>query len=180
MPIAPTRPGEPARTPRTPRRGVNGSSDLLTHSYESGPQLGCPKLEWLATEVGALQILALQQLSGSAGENDLAGGQDVAAVGDRQRHGGVLLNHQHGHPGQVHVLDDLEVLLYKRRREAHGHHLLFAAREGARELSSALEQAREERVDPVEVLVQLLPSAQDGAELEVLPDGELAEEPAVL
>src|SRR5215469_15678485 len=96
------------------------------------------------------------------------------------------------------VLDDLEVLLHERGRQAHrrlvhqqqpraGHqgpahrdHLLLAAGQRARELVAALEQAREQCVHPLEVVIQFLAAAKHRAKLEVLPDRHLPEEPPVL
>ena len=68
----------------------------------------------LTSQVGALEILMAQQLGGRALEHDLPGRQDVAAVGDGQRHGRVLLDHQDRDAGGVDGLDDLEVLLDQR------------------------------------------------------------------
>jgi hypothetical protein len=94
--------------------------------------------------------------------------------------------------------DDLEVLLHQRggqahrrlvhqqqprprhQRATHRDHLLLAAGQRAGQLAAPFEQAREQRVHPVEVLVELLAAAQHRAKLKVLPHRHLPEQPAVL
>ena len=101
-------------------------------------------------------------------------------------------------PDCVDLLDDLEVLLDERGRQAHRRlvhqqqprprhqrpadrdHLLLTARQRAGELAAPLEQAREQRVQPVEVIVELCAAPQHGAKLKVLPHGHVPEQPAVL
>src|SRR5216683_303758 len=164
---AASRHGSPARTAsqKTSRsaRGT-GSRPRLTNTTTStisrnrcNHQLNPPSntrviIKGSAAQVRALQILAAQQLGGGTLEHDLPRRQDVAAVCDRQGHGGVLLDHQHRHARLVNLPDDLEVLLHERRREAHrrlvheqqarprhqrathGDHLLLAAGQRAAQL----------------------------------------------
>ena len=66
-----------------------------------------------------LRSSLLSRSAGRALEHDLAGRQHVAAVGDRQRHVRVLLDHQHCDTRLVDLLDDPEVLLHERGRETH-------------------------------------------------------------
>ena len=98
--------------------------------------------------------------------------QHVGAVGDRQRHVGVLLDHEDRRALAVDLLDDVEHLLDIERRQAHRrlvhadqprpghqraadrHHLLLAAGQRAGDLVAALLHAREQRVDALEVLVE--------------------------
>jgi hypothetical protein len=56
-----------------------------------------------------------------------------------------------------------------------GEHLLFAPREGARVLPSALLEDREDLVDVVELFLEVVP-LRVRTHLEVLPDGHLAEQ----
>ena len=101
--------------------------------------------------------------------DDVAVLQHVGAMGDRQRHRGVLLDHQDGGALSVDGLDDVEHLLDQHRREAHRRlvhqqqprprhqrapdreHLLLAARQRAAVLVGPLLEAREQRVDALEV-----------------------------
>src|SRR5262249_48501732 len=73
----------------------------------------------LSSQIGAFQVFAGQQLSRGTFEHDLPGRQDVAPVGDGQRHRRVLLHHQDRDAGGVDVLDDLKVLLHQRGGQAH-------------------------------------------------------------
>jgi hypothetical protein len=83
-------------------------------------QQAASALTWaLPAQVGALEVLVLQQLGGRALEYDLPGRQDVAAVRDGQRHRRVLLHHQDRDAGGVDGLDDPEVLLDQRGRQPH-------------------------------------------------------------
>ena len=135
--------------------------------------------------------------SRAVGKHDVASLQHVAAVGDRERDVRVLLDDENGHPGLVHLLDDLEVSLDEDRGEAHrglvheqepgaGHerpphrqHLLLAARERAGELRAALVEEREEPVDALEVVLEVV-LAQIRAHLEVLEHGHGREHAPVL
>ena len=107
--------------------------------------------------------------SARVGERDLAGLEDVAVVGDLERHRRVLLDQEDGRPLLVDVDDHLEDALDEHRREPHRRlvekqqarpgeqgaadcaHLLLAARERPRLLRAALGEAGKELVDPLEV-----------------------------
>ncbi len=67
--------------------------------------------------------------------------------------------------------------LFPRLLERRG---LLAARQRPGELAAPFEQPREQRVDPVEVVVELLAAAQHRPQFEVLPHRHLAEQPPVL
>src|SRR5579864_7066365 len=103
------------------------------------------RLSSLPAEVCLSQVLVLDQVGGPALEDESSGREDVAAVGDRERHVGVLLDDKDRDSGLVHLLDDLEASLdedggqthrglvhqheLRSRHEGapHGHHLLLAA-----------------------------------------------------
>src|SRR3954453_15938370 len=118
----------------------------LTPAFRSAPQ------------IRFAQVLVLEQLAGAALEDQPDRREDIAAVGDRQRHVRVLLHDQHGDPRLVDLLDDLEAPLDEDRREphrrlvheqklrlrhqraAHRDHLLLAARESPGQLAPPLVQ----------------------------------------
>ncbi len=118
-------------------------------------------------------------------------------VGDGQRHHGVLLDEQDAGALAVDLDDDVADLLHEQRgeaeaglveeqeprarheRSADGKHLLLAAGEvPGREPRPVLEVGKE-AVHPVEVLCHLA-AAQMGAELQVLLDRHLPQDPAPL
>ncbi len=59
----------------------------------------------LNTQIRFAYHLICFKLCGGVGEDDLAGLDDVTAVGDRKRHQGVLLNQQNGGAFLVDLLD---------------------------------------------------------------------------
>ncbi len=144
------------------------------------------------------EILVLEQVSGLALEDDTTGREHVAAIGDRERHIRVLLDHEHRDAGLVHLLDDLEAPLHQDGREthrrlvhqqqprlrherpAHGDHLLLAAGERPRELRAPLVEEREERVHALELLPEVRPWAQVRPHLEVLEHRHRAEQAPIL
>src|SRR4051794_36212030 len=87
--VPPTRPGT-VNLPDPPVRPVSGR-DLLAEVGRTDPVVG-------------------EQLLARAGEHDLAGLQDVAAAGQPQGLGGVLLDDQHGDSLGVDLPDDVEDL----------------------------------------------------------------------
>ena len=130
---------------------------------------------------------------------DLARLEHVAAVRDRQRDRGVLLDHEHGRPLLVDLDDDLEDPVDQDRRESHRRlveqqqpgprhqgaadraHLLLAARERAGLLRLALLEPREQAVRAIEVLGDAVGvRALVGAELEVLAHGHAREQAPAL
>src|SRR5437588_600981 len=152
---------------------------------------------WLAAQVGLPEVLVREEGGSLVRQHDSARLEDVAAVGDRERHVRVLLDDQHRDTRLVHLPDDLEVPLDEDRREphrglvheqelrlrhecpAHRDHLLLAAGERPGELPPPLLQQREERVHPLEVL-PFRAALEVRAHLEVLLDGHGREEPPVL
>src|SRR3990172_4395410 len=103
-------------------------------------------------QVGPAALRVFLEIGGRAGEDDGAGLQHVAAMGDRERHGGVLLDQQNRGALAVDVSDRLEDLLHEHGGQPHGglveeqdpgrrhqrpgdgQHLLLAPRERARDL----------------------------------------------
>jgi hypothetical protein len=70
-------------------------------------------------QIGVADQLGLAQFGGGAAQHDLAGLQDIGAVGDRERHVGVLLDHEDRDALLVDGPDDVEDLLDIGGREAH-------------------------------------------------------------
>src|SRR5687767_5366823 len=62
----------------------------------------------LTTEVGFFDVGVLEEVGGGVGEDDAAGLEDVAAVGDGEGHVGVLFDEEDGRALLVDLLDDLE------------------------------------------------------------------------
>jgi len=107
------------------------------------------------------------QFLGRARCGDPALGQNVAGVSDVQGLLHVLLNQEHGHARVVYVLDDPEILLDEKRRQAKrrlvddkqgrfpheaasdGHHGLLAAGHGSGRLVHALAQPGEDLEHPL-------------------------------
>src|SRR5919112_1496384 len=81
-----------------------------TDSYSRG------SMRVLPSKVRLPQVLVLQELPGFVGEHDSPGLENVAAIGDREGHVGVLLDDEDGHARLVHLLDDLESALDEYRR----------------------------------------------------------------
>src|SRR5581483_8474585 len=126
--------------------------------------------------------------------------EDVAPVGERQRQLHVLLDEQHREALRpVHVPEPLQYLadhavgqaerrLVDQEEPRARHepapdrdHLLLAAGERVGPLRAALPEAREESLDPGEALGPVaLRRRVIRAELEILPDGEVGEQPAAL
>src|SRR5205823_9901580 len=67
-----------------------------------------------AAQVGLLDERVLEQLLRGAGEDDFAHLKHVAAMGDRERHVHVLLDHEDGGALLVDGADDVEDLLTRR------------------------------------------------------------------
>src|SRR5438067_12789860 len=51
----------------------------------------------LVTQIGATHGLVALDVGGGAGEHHAAGFDEIGAVGGLERHGGVLLDQEHGH-----------------------------------------------------------------------------------
>ncbi len=153
----------------------------------------------LFAQVRGAHLRVAQQLLARAGHGDDARLHDVAAVGDRQRAAGVLLDQQHRHALGVDVAHDLEDLVHHDGREAHGglveqqqlglaherarhgEHLLLAAGHGAGELVAAFLQAREQHEHALDVGGDAgLVLAHERAHLQVLGDGHAREHAAPL
>ena len=72
-----------------------------------------------AAEVRALDLLVLPQLGGRAVEDDAAALDDVAVVGEVERHPCVLLDEEHGRPElALDLAQALEDQLDRKGREA--------------------------------------------------------------
>src|SRR5690606_21472697 len=107
-------------------------------------------------EVELPDVLVFEQLAGRLVQDDLAGLHDVAVRGDRQRHGGVLLDQQYGRTLLVDLDDQVpdlfheprsgaedrlvrqEVLGLRQQRPPHREHLLRATGEVAGGVLAAL------------------------------------------
>ena len=168
------RPRGGARRPRCPRRSSGRS----------------------AAQVGVQDLRVPRQLGGRAGVDDPPHLHDVAAVGQLERGAGVLLHQQDGHAGRlVDLADGLEDGAHQQRRQpqrglveqeqarpghegpADGQHLLLAAGEGAGQLLAALVQDREEpRDEPAGLLQPARVAPREGAQVEVLPHRQGAED----
>src|SRR5262245_18697376 len=141
------------------------------------------------TEVGLPDQRILEQLRGGAGEDDLSHLEDIAAVGDRQRHVHVLLDHEDRRALLVDGPDDIEDLLHEARGQPHrrfvhaqergpghegatdGEHLLLAARHRAGELMPSLPEHGKEPEYPLQLVVPArLGTSSVPAHLEVLED----------
>ncbi len=125
---------------------------------------------------------------------------DIAAVGDADRLGEVLLRHQHGELVLVlELLDGVDGAGNQQGRKSHrwlvdqqdlgrqhqsapqGQHLLLAAREAAGKLAPALLEAREGGKAVLQVGMHFLPRGPpEGAEQQVLLHGELGEQAPAL
>src|SRR6266481_7330331 len=129
-------------------------------------EIGLACADFVEPEVELLDVGDLSQGFGRALEDDAAVLHDVAVVGDIERHGGVLLDQEHGQAALLaQPTDDAEDLLDKPRRQAErgfveqdhlglGHqrpanhqHLLLTARKIARGLVAAFLQRRKDVVD---------------------------------
>src|SRR5688500_3320554 len=149
---------------------------------------------WLFAKVRPADFGVFRELGGCAFGHDGAGLQDVAAVGDGEGHGGVLLDEQDRGAEAVDVHDGVEDLLDEDRGQTHaglvqqeearagheraadGEHLLLAPRQRTCHLRDALVQAREEIEDVREIAGDTGVSAQVCAHHQILPHGETAED----
>ena len=150
-------------------------------------------------EVELLDVFVPEELVGRTVHDDLAGLHDVAVVGDRECHDGVLLDQQDRDALLVDVDDGVANLLDQLRGESQrrliedqqagvGHeaasdrqHLLFAAREVAGHRLAPVGQQGEHRHHPVVCLGDGLPVAvgvRPGRQ--VLIDGQVGEDAPTL
>src|SRR3954464_13868804 len=93
----------PPKLPQPSERRVTRASGIPTGSRRR-------RLNWSTAQVRLSQIVVDEEVGSLAGEDDPAGGEDVPAVGDRQRHVRVLLDEQHRAAPVVPLLDDLHAL----------------------------------------------------------------------
>src|SRR6186997_718678 len=70
-------------------------------------------------KVGLSQVFVREELFGGSAQNATSGREDVAAIGNRERHVRILLHDQHRDAGLVDLLDDLDASLDENRREPH-------------------------------------------------------------
>src|SRR5579859_3372753 len=127
----------------------------------------------LIAQVGAPYSVVALDVLGRPGEDHAASLHQVGAVGERERHGGVLLDEQHADALlAVDRLEYPEQLLHDERRETEGRlveqeqarpqhqrarhrqHLLLAARERTRLLAAALPESREITVHALDVRLE--------------------------
>src|SRR5262249_26896635 len=152
---------------------------------------------FLAAKVRLPELFVSEQVGSLSLEHHASRRQNVAAVGDGQRHVRVLLDDENRDTCLVHLLDDREAALDEDRREphrrlvhqqesgprhqrtAHRDHLLLAARERACELRTPLVEQRKQRVHALEVLLAAA-TVQICAHLEVLEHAHRREQPPVL
>src|SRR2546421_1405270 len=129
----------------------------------------------LDAEIGPLNVGAFEEHLGRAFLDDAPGLQHVAAIGDGEGLGGVLLDQQDGRALAVDVTNDVEDLVDEDRcqserglvEEQHlwlghqpagdGQHLLLASGEGAANLVEALPDTGEERQDVFQVTADPVP-----------------------
>src|SRR3989440_7103633 len=139
----------------------------------------------LDAEIRPLNVGAFEEHLGRAFLDDAPGLQHVAAIGDGEGLGGVLLDQQDGRALAVDVTNDVEDLVDEDRRQSQrglveeqhlglghqpagdGQHLLLASGEGAANLVEALPDPGEERQDvfqvapdPVPILTPVGPQAE--------------------
>src|SRR5262245_39127260 len=146
------------------------------------------------------QVVVVELVGGAALEGDLAVHDDVAGIGDAQRLGEILLGHEHGElvallelldgvdsaadhdRAQAHRgLVDQEDARSRHQRAAERQHLLLAAAHAAGELAAPLGEPREDLEAERQVACDLATRGRpEGAEQQVLLDGEPREQPAPL
>src|SRR6266568_796250 len=156
------------------------------------PPLGAADAALLHAEIELLDVVLLEQAVAGVLHDDAADLQDVAVVGHVQRHVGVLLHEEDGHPPlAVDPDDDIENLLHelgrqpqrrlvqqhhlrpRHERPADRQHLLLAAREAAGALAGPGAEHREVVVDRLQVPGNVAGVApREGAHAEVLMNRE--------
>src|ERR1700736_6249143 len=133
-----------------------------------------PRRSSPAFEIGRADVAVCEELAPGAGERDLAGLQDIAAMGEPQGVMRVLLDQEHRYLLLlVDLADHLEDLLDDERRQpqrglveqqqarpahqraADRQHLLLAPRERAAALALAALQDGEEREDTAKILGEM-------------------------
>src|SRR6266850_1937517 len=165
------------------------------------PPVARPASTWKITASIAILVAQVRSphgvvaldVGGRAREHDAPGLDQVGAVGEIERHGGVLLDEQHADAlALVDGAQDAEQLAHQQRREPegglveqhqpgrehqrarYGKHLLLAARQRARLLRAALPQLREIAEDALEIGGDGRPiPAGVGAKAQVLLGGEV-------
>src|SRR2546425_6401556 len=171
----------------------------MAQSYRAPEAAGCRRASHLVAEVAPPDGLALAQLGARAREHDLADLEHIGLLRGGEREVRVLLDDEDGQALLVQPGEDLEDLADDDRgeaerglveheqarpgdqRAAEREHLLLAARERAGRLCAPLAELREVAEHPRGVVLEAVAAAaRVGAEAEVLPDGELADDPAPL
>src|SRR5438876_2374483 len=162
--------------------------------------IGFAGADFVEPEIELLDVGVLPQRFGGTLENDAAVLHDIAAVGDIERHGGVLLDQEHGQAALfAQPADDPEDLLDEPRRQAErglveqnhlglGHqrpadhqHLLLAARKITRGLVAALPQRRKDVVDAADAFADCSKiAARMGPGDEIVLDRQILENPSSL
>src|SRR6516162_3008541 len=174
---------------------ANASTGQLVAAEDPGFSKGLR--EFQLAEIGVADQLVFAEVGSPAAEHHLAGLQDIGAVGDRERHIGVLFDHEDRDTLPVDCPDDVEDLLDIGGREAHRglvhaqelgpchqgsayrDHLLLTTRQGARDLAEPLLDAGKESEDALHVLGELGSApARIGSHLEVLVDRHAGKEAA--
>src|SRR2546426_8718540 len=196
--------GVPARAPTAmfATTGSVGSGAEEPHAANSSvaraklvPRAAVP----LDSEIGLLDVGAFQQRRGGALFDDAAGFQHVASVRHRESFGRVLLDQQDSGALLIDVADDVEDLVDQDGGEAQRglveqqdtgsrhqaasdrEHLMLATRKRATDLIQTLFDARKQFEDMFLVPPNSLPVlAGEGAEEQVVADGQAAEDPAPL
>src|SRR5436190_11270913 len=166
----------PARTTSSPACSLSVSQRFIVRRFRSSPgllPLPAPlaaRAGFLHAEIELLDVVLLAQPRAGVLHDDAAVLEDVAVVGDVERHVGVLLDQQQRRAAvAVDAHDDLEDLARQPRREAEARlveqdhlrrrhqgardaeHLLLPAREQPGFLVRALAQDREVAVDHLHV-----------------------------
>src|SRR6266566_872281 len=184
----------PAKAPRA----ASCRSTQYSHGapFSSQSERYCP---YAARTESDSAPCVLEKLVRRPAEDAASRREDVATIGDRQCHVRILLDDEHRDAGLMHLLDDLEAPFDQDRRQAHRrlvhqqqlrachqrathrNHLLLAPGQSAGELAASFVQEREERVDPLEVLLASFRVPDEiRTHLEVLQHRHRPEEPAVL
>src|SRR2546421_7601243 len=196
--------GVPARAPTVmlASTGLVGAGAEVPHAAKSSAARANPvrgAAVPLDSEICLLDVGAFQQRRGGSFLDDAAGFEHVASVRHRQCLGRVLLDQQDGGALLIDVADDVEDLVDQDGGEAQRglveqqdtgsrhqaasdrEHLLLATRKRATDLIQTLFDARKQFEDMFLVPPNSLPVlAGEGAEEQVVADGQAAEDPAPL
>src|SRR5882762_2113331 len=98
------------------RRASSAASVAGPESVSVTRKLSCG----LSAQIGVADARIVQQIARRTGQCNAAGLENIAVIGDPQCQICILLDHEHGHAGPVHGLDQLKHVIDEQRRETHG------------------------------------------------------------